>query len=98
MSNAASRNDEVSGRGAAERHLAAARAWRTWAIIVVLTAGLSVWTYFYCKETLRQRATQIELRWGVGGSEASVGLLGQIDQIAVRIGFVMLIGAVTCFA
>jgi PAS domain S-box-containing protein len=65
-----------------------------WAVIFALTAGLSTWVYVYSKAALRQRAVQVELRWGVGGSEASVGLLRPLDQMALRLGFIGLAGGV----
>lgn len=94
MSNAATWNDEVSGRGAAERRLVPWRILTTWLAILALTGGLCTWVYFYSKATLHQKAVQVELRWGVGGSEASVGLLSQLNQTATRVGFIALAGAV----
>lgn len=96
MSNAATWNDEVTGRVAAEHKAAAPRIFGAWVVILVLTAGLSTWVYFYSKAALHQRAVQVELRWGVGGSEASVGLLGQLNQMAMRIGGIALTGGVAC--
>ncbi|HZR16180.1 MAG TPA: ATP-binding protein [Verrucomicrobiae bacterium] len=96
MSNAATWNDELSARMAAERAPAHPRVLLTWAIILGLTSGLSAWVYFYSKASLHQRAVQVEMRWGVGGSEASSGLLGQLDQLALRIGVIGLAGGVAC--
>ena len=67
-----------------------------WLVIITVTAGLSTWVYLYSKAALQQHATQVELRWGVGGSEASVGLLRQVDQIATRVGVIALAGGVAC--
>jgi PAS domain S-box-containing protein len=96
MSNAVTWNDELSARMAAERHPAHPRVFLTWALIVAVTCGLSAWVYLYSKASLHQRAVQVEMRWGVGGSEASSGLLGQLDQLALRIGVIGLAGGVTC--
>lgn len=96
MSNAATWNDEV-GRMASEHSRATSRALVVWAVILALTAGLSAWVYLYSKETLHQRALQVESRWGVGGSEASVGLLRQMDQMALRVSVIALAGGVACF-
>jgi PAS domain S-box-containing protein len=94
MSNAATWNDEVSGRVAGEHKATTPRALVLWAVILALTAGLSVWVYLYSKQALHQRAVQVEVRWGVGGSEASVGLLRLLDQLAVRVGFIGLAGGI----
>ena len=96
MSNAAAWNDEILGRAAADKRSAGARLFVLWGVILALTIFLSGWVYVSSKASLRQRATQVELRWGVGGSEASVGLLGHLDQMAIRVGVVGLAGAVTC--
>jgi len=64
-----------------------------WLVILLLTSGLCTWVYLYSRGALRQKAVQVELRWGVGGSEASVGLLNQINQIAFRIGVIAAAGA-----
>ncbi|HTL16253.1 MAG TPA: PAS domain S-box protein, partial [Patescibacteria group bacterium] len=93
MSNAATWNDELAGRGIAERKPSAPRIFVIWTVILALTAGLSAWVYFYSKSTLHQRALQIELRWGVGGSEASEGMLRQLDQMAMRVGVIAFAGA-----
>jgi PAS domain S-box-containing protein len=92
MSNAVTWNDEVSGRVAADHRSVASRLVVFWAGILALTTGLSLWVYIYSKAVLHQRATQVELRWGVGQSEVSVGLMRQLDSIAVRIGFIGLAG------
>jgi PAS domain S-box-containing protein len=96
MSNAATWNDESPGRMAAERRSATSRMLVLWLVIITITAGLSAWVYLYSKAALQQHATQVELRWGVGGSEASVGLLRQVDQIATRVGVIALAGGVAC--
>jgi PAS domain S-box-containing protein len=96
MSNAATWNDEVSGRVSAERKAATPRTWTIWILIITLTVGVSVWVYFYSRAALHQRAVQVELRWGVGGSEASSGLLNQLDQMAMRVGCIGLGGGVAC--
>jgi PAS domain S-box-containing protein len=96
MSNAATWNDEVSGRVSAERKAATPRTWTIWILIITLTVGVSVWVYFYSRAALHQRAVQVELRWGVGGSEASSGLLNQLDQMAMRVGCIALGGGVAC--
>ena len=64
--------------------------------MLAITVCLSASVYLYSKSALRQRATQVEVRWGVGGSEASVGLLSQVDHIALKVGFVSLAGAAAC--
>jgi PAS domain S-box-containing protein len=97
MSNAATWNDEECGRLATEHHRATSRALLVWALILALTAGLSGWVYLYSKEALHQRALQVEARWGVGGSEASVGMLRQVDQMALRVSVIGLAGGVACF-
>jgi PAS domain S-box-containing protein len=97
MNNAATWNDEISGRAAANQRSAGAKLFLIWGSILALTIALSGWVYFSSKSSFRQRATQVELRWGVGGAEASVGLLGSLDQIAVRVGFIGFAGAVACF-
>jgi PAS domain-containing protein len=96
MSNAATWNDELSARVAAEHSPAHPRVFVTWALILAVTGGLSAWVYFYSKATLHQRAVQVEMRWGVGGSEASSALLGQLDQMALRVGVIGLAGSVAC--
>jgi PAS domain S-box-containing protein len=96
MSNAATWNDEISGRAMTGNKPAGPRVLFFCGLILTLTAALSAWVYAYSKDTLQQRAVQVELRWGVGGAEASVGLLRQVDQIAVRVGFVALGGGVAC--
>jgi PAS domain S-box-containing protein len=96
MSNAVTWNDEGSGRIAPEHRGATSRALLVWAVILALTAGLSGWVYLYSKQALHQRALQVEARWGVGGSEASVGLLRQIDQMALRVSVIGLAGGVAC--
>jgi len=97
MSNAATWNDEISARVTAERRSAGAQLFKIWGVILAVTLGLSGWVYFASKASLRARATQVELRWGVGGSEASVGLLGHVDAIAIRVGVIAIGGAVACF-
>ena len=97
MSNAASWTDDISGRGATERNEVTSRLRLIWAVVVALTAILSAWTFFYTKASLRQRALQVETRWGVGGSEASVGLVKQVDQLGIRLGVIVLAGGVASF-
>ena len=97
MNNAATWNDEVCGRLATEHQRATSRALLVWALILALTAGLSGWVYLYSKAALHQRALQVEARWGVGGSEASVGILRQVDQMALRVSVIVLAGGVACF-
>ena len=94
MSNAATWNDEIAGRVATERKGATSRILLAWVVILALTAGLSAWVYLYSKEALRQRAVQVETHSGIGGSEASAGLLRQMDQMAVRISVIGLAGGV----
>lgn len=96
MSNAATWNEEVSGREGAGTQPAAIRTLLVWTIIVALTTGLSAWVYFYSKESLRQRATQVGSPLGAGGSETGAGLLSQVDQIAIRISLIGLAGGVAC--
>ena len=96
MNNAATWNDETVGRSVAERRGTGPRALGLWIGILALTFGLSAWVYLYSKASLHQRAVQVEMRWGVGGSEASVGLLGQIDQMALRVGVIAVAGGVAC--
>jgi len=97
MSNAATWNEELSGRVTAEQRSASARLFLVWGTILALTLGLSGWVYFSSKASLRKRATQVELRWGVGGSEASVGLLGHLDAMALREGVIGIAGLGACF-
>jgi PAS domain S-box-containing protein len=97
MSNAAIWNDEISGRVTVERRSASAQLFVIWGVILALTIILSGWVYFASKASLRARATQVELRWGVGGSEASVGLLGHMDAMAIRVGVIGIGGAAACF-
>jgi PAS domain S-box-containing protein len=97
MSNAASWTDDISGRGATERNGATSRLLLIWTVVVALTAILSAWTFFYSKASLRQRALQVETRWGVGGSEASVGLVQPVNQLGIRLGVIVLAGGVACF-
>lgn len=94
MSNAATWNDEIAGRVATERKGATSRILLAWVVILALTAGLSAWVYLYSKEALRQRAVQVEAHLGAGSSEASAGLLRQMDQMAVRISVIGLAGGV----
>lgn len=95
MNNAATWNDEIPARLLADRKPAAPRVFVIWALILSITAGLSGWVYFYSKAALHQHALQVEQRWGVGGSEASEGMLGQLDQLAIRVGVIVLAGGVT---
>ena len=94
MSNAATWNEDVSGRVATEHKSAASRLLLLWILLFALAAGLSAWVYIYSKGALHQRAVQVESRWGVGGAEVSVGLLRQIDQLAVRLSVIALAGGV----
>lgn len=94
MSNAATWNEEIAVRVAPETKGATARALLLWGIILVLAAGLSGWVYLYSKQALHQKAIQVESRWGVGGAEVSVGLLRQIDQLALRMAVIALAGGV----
>jgi PAS domain S-box-containing protein len=96
MSNAATWNDEIAERVATEHKAATSRTLLIWVVILALTAGLSGWVYLYSKQSLRQHALQVESRWGVGGSEASVGLLRQMDQMALRVSVIGLAGGVAC--
>src|SRR6476646_8467919 len=52
MSNAATWNDELSPRMVGDQKLAGPNLFVTWAVILVITAGLSAWVYFYSKATL----------------------------------------------
>lgn len=94
MSNAATWNEELSGRVATGRKAAASRVLVVWILLVGLALGLSGWVYFYSKEALRQRAVQVESRWGVGGAEVSVGLLNQLDPLALRVSVIVMAGGV----
>jgi two-component system sensor kinase FixL len=94
MNNAATWNEDFSARAEANRKPASQRAFLLWAFILAATAGLSAWVYFYSKSTIHDRAVQMEMRWGVGGSEASVGLLKQFDEAAVRVAAIGLGGGV----
>ena len=94
MSNAATWNEEISGRVATEHKGATTRMLLFWLLILALVAGLSGWVYLFSKQALHQKALQVESRWGVGGAEVSVGLLRQIDQLALRIGVIALAGGV----
>lgn len=96
MINAATWNDEIAERVATEHKAATSRTLLIWVVILALTAGLSGWVYLYSKQSLRQHALQVESRWGVGGSEASVGLLRQMDQMALRVSVIGLAGGVAC--
>jgi PAS domain S-box-containing protein len=94
MSNAATWNEEISGRLATGHRVATSRVLLAWAVVFGLAACLSGWVYFYSKAALRQRAVQVESRWGVGGAEVSVGLLRQLDQLALRVSVIALAGGV----
>jgi PAS domain S-box-containing protein len=94
MNNAATWNDELSARAEAGLNPSPPRLLLTWAIILAATAALSAWVYTHSKSTLHERALQVEMRWGVGGSEASVGLLRQMDQAALLIGVIGLAGGI----
>src|SRR5215469_2674175 len=94
MSNAATWNEEVSGRVATEHKVATSRLMLFWALVFFLATGLGGWVYLYSKAALHQRAVQVESRWGVGGAEISDGLLRQIDQLAVRLSVIVLAGGV----
>ena len=94
MNNAATWNDDFSARAEANRKPVSRRVFLMWGLIVAATAGLSAWVYFYSKSTIHDRAVQVEMRWGVGGSEASVGLLKQLDQVALRVAVIGLAGGV----
>ena len=94
MSNAATWNEEFSARAESTRKPATQRIVLVWGSILAVTLGLSAWVYHYSKSAMHDRAVQVEQRWGVGGSEASVGLLKQLDQAAVRVGVIGLAGGV----
>jgi PAS domain S-box-containing protein len=96
MSNAVTWNDEVSGRLAAEHRPVSSRLILLWLGILALTVAISAWVYLSSKESLQQRAVQVEQRWGVGGSEASIGLLHHLDQMALRVGVIALVGWIAC--
>ena len=65
-----------------------------WGLILAATVGMSAWVYLNSKSTIHDRAVQVEMRWGVGGSEASVGLLKQLDTLAFRVAVIGLAGGV----
>ena len=90
MSNAATWNEEISGRVTTGHRVAPSRVVLVWMVVFGLSAGLSGWVYFYSKEALRQRAVQVESRWGVGGAEVSVGLVRQLDRLALRMSVIAL--------
>lgn len=94
MSNAATWNEEISARVATEHKGATSRLLLTWVVVFGLAAGLSAWVFVYSKDALHNRAVQVESRWGVGGAEVSVGLLRQIDQLALRVSVIALAGGV----
>lgn len=94
MSNAATWTEEISGRVGTGHKVAASRVLLVWVLLVGFAVGLSGWVYFYSKEALRQRAVQVESRWGVGGAEVSVGLLSQLDRLAIRVSVIVLAGGV----
>ncbi len=94
MNNAATWNDDFSARAEANRKPASRRVFFMLGLILAATAGLSAWVYFYSKSTIHDRAVQVEMRWGVGGSEASVGLLKELDQVAFRVAVIGLAGGV----
>ncbi len=98
MSNAAAMMDPIAVSDIDEHNFALRRGLVLSLCILGATAVLSGLLYFSAKQTLLQRAEQVELRGGVGASEANFELLGRVDRIAVNVTAVAAAGSVGCLA
>src|SRR5262245_60563066 len=85
MTNAASWSGETASVVADDRTSAIRRSLALGIIILVATVGSSTWLYLYGKQTLQQNAKQVELRGGLGASEANFEMLRRVDRLAFSV-------------
>lgn len=96
MSNAVTWSDELAGTVADERSSAIRRAILLSSCILAATVGLSLAIFLGGKRVMQERAVQVELRGGVGAAETNFDLLRHVDQIALSMTALAIVGGVGC--
>jgi len=96
MNSAVTLPNPIPGSLADERNSPTVRGIVLSIIIFLATAGISAGLYLYGKQTLYQQAVRVELRGGVGASEANFELLRRFDQIALSVTTVAVAGGIGC--
>jgi hypothetical protein len=96
MTNAASWSGETASVVADDRTSAIKRSLALGIVVLVATVSISTSLYLYGKQTLQQHAKQVELRGGLGASEANFEMLRRVDRLAFSVTSIAIVGGVGC--
>jgi len=96
MTNAASWSGETASVVADDRTSAIRRSLALGIIMLVATVSISTSLYLYGKQTLQQQAKQVELRGGLGASEANFEMLRRVDRLAFSVTSIAIVGGIGC--
>ena len=96
MNNAVTWSDEFAGTVAEKRSSAIRRALLLSIFILVATIAVSLAIYISGRRAMREQAEEIEKRGGVGAVETIFDQLHHVDQIAVRMTSLAVVGGAGC--
>ncbi len=96
MNKAAVWTDLETASGAGEHGSSLRHALLLSVIILLATGALSGLLYLAAKDTLRERAEQVELKGGLGATEANFELLRRVDGVALNVVAVAAAGGLGC--